>query len=157
MSREEKSQAPPRRPTQDEEIRIRREAGAKRKKKEPAPTGLEGMLGLPEPAMRDLEGEWSGDDQRRWLIKHEWEKPDPSTVWRGAGGVAVAIAATAIVAALTVTKGDTVDISLPWAIAIAALVVAGLCLGAHFDVNRGRKAKHSEIMEERRRDARPPA
>jgi hypothetical protein len=156
MRKKEESQTPPSFPAEDSEIRIRRTKGSERKKRERGPTGLEEMLGLPRPST-DVEAQQQGDDERRWLIRHEWEKPDPSTVWRGAGGIAVAIAATAILAALTVTKESAPNISLPWAIATAALVVAGLCLFAHLDVNRGRKAKHSEILVERKEDSSPSA
>ena len=109
------------------------------------------MLGAAGRSVED-ESQRGDGEARRWLIKFEWEKPDPSTTWRGAGGVAVAIAATAFLAALTLSTTTGPKVSLLLAVGIASLVVAIACLLAHLDVNRGRKAKRSEIIEERRED-----
>ena len=81
-------------------------------------------------------------------MRHERERPSPSTVWRGAGGVSIAIAATAIIAVLTIHDGSSPQISLPLAIGIAGLVVAAVCGVAHYDVNRGRKVRRLEVREE---------
>jgi hypothetical protein len=134
-------------PAGNSKIRIRRTGAAEQRRKDRALAGFRDMLKAPvSPVGGDLEPE--DDDSRRWIMRSEWEKPDPSTSWRGASGVAVAIAATAILAALTVSKADAPTVSLAWAIGIAALLAAGVCLLAHLDVNRGRKAKRSEVIEE---------
>jgi len=51
------------------------------------------MLGGSAPAIENCSEREEGS---RWVIKSEWQKPDPSTAWRDAGWAAVAIAATAI-------------------------------------------------------------
>lgn len=147
MDKKGKSQTP-RPPADDSEIRVRRTGAAEHKQRDRELAGLRDMLLEASAPSGESEPDDQGEDPRRWLIRHEWDKPDPSTSWRGAGGVAVAIGATAILAALTVSRANAPRISLAWAIGIAALVVAGLCLVAHLDVNRGRKAKRSEIIEE---------
>lgn len=155
MKRKEKALIAPPVPAAGEEIGVHRTSDDRRRqRREKARVGLEAMLGWrdgQEPP-EAVQAEWSGDQERRLLMRHEWAKPDPSTVWRGAAGVAVAVAAGAIFAAITVSEESTPKIPLLWAIGIGALVVAAVCGAAHFDVNRGRKAKHYEIVEERRSD-----
>lgn len=140
MKKKEKSQSL-RQPADDFEIQARRTGTAERNHKERQLNRWKEMLGAHHPE------EHIGDD-RRWVIRSEWEKPDPSTVWRGAAGVAVAIAAAAMLTAITVPRVNVPKISFPWAIGIGAVVVAAICLFAHYDVNRGRKAKRAEIVEE---------
>lgn len=155
MRKKEKSQAP-RTAASDSGIRIRRTGPAERQHRDRSLADFRDMLKTPMPPAEG-DSEHHGSENRRWVIRSEWEKPDPSTIWRGAGGISVAIAATAILAALTVSKTNAPKISLPWVIGAAALVVAGVCLVAHLDVNRGRRAKRSEIIEEHKGDDEPRA
>lgn len=59
------------------------------------------------------------------------------------------IAAGAAMAATTVPRSSTIGIPLLWAIAGVGAAVAILCLLAHWDANRGRIPRHSEIVEEK--------
>ncbi|HKZ15039.1 MAG TPA: hypothetical protein VJL81_14455 [Solirubrobacterales bacterium] len=148
MSRQLKS-ADSEPPTDGSQIRITRSNEPVRASHTPTEVeaSLEEMLTPPEfarsvPAGRKRSGE------QEWRVRHERERPSPSTVWRGAGGVSIAIAATAIIAVLTIHDGSSPQISLPLAIGIAGLVVAAVCGVAHYDVNRGRKVRRLEVREE---------
>jgi hypothetical protein len=131
-------------PSEDAEIRVRRLKGAEQKQGDEEFERFKKMLGVANPTD---ENDPEREAESRWVIRSEWQKPDPSTAWRDAGWAAVAIAATAMLAAV-LSNAEIPMIPLPWAIGASSLSVAGLCFLAHFDVNRGRKAKRSEIIEE---------
>lgn len=97
-------------------------------------------------SIEDLSGK--GGRRLRRITRHEREWPDPSTIWRGAGGVFVGIAAGAVLTAVAAAEGSVPAIPLPWAVAAASAIFAAFCLVAHWDVNRGRRIKRSEIVDE---------
>lgn len=74
--------------------------------------------------------------------------PSESTVWL-AGGLALlpSAAGTALAAA---TLADDVEVSawVLWVTTFFLAVLALVCFLAHWDVNRGRRVRYSEIEEE---------
>lgn len=77
----------------------------------------------------------------------ERERPEPSSVWLSGAFAFITCAVGTIIAALTLSAGAVVRPSELW-IATGGLGLAGtLCLAAHWDVNRGRRAREREIEE----------
>jgi hypothetical protein len=101
--------------------------------------------GLPAPTQT---GRRDAEIEQKRVTREEWEKPDPSTIWRGAGGISVAVAAASMIAFFTVPDESSSQIALPLAIGIAGIIVALACAIAHYDVNRGRHPRRSEFMDE---------
>ena len=66
-----------------------------------------------------------------------------------AGWAALTFAASVVLTASTVSRSVGVGKPVLWTTAIASLIVATICFVAHWDVNRGRKVRHSEIEEEK--------
>jgi hypothetical protein len=91
------------------------------------------------------------DGYTQRITRREREIPRVSAVWQNAGFAIVALAASVALAAGTVPKSVAVNSAVLWTAAAALAVLAATCFLAHWDVNRGRKVRHSEIEEERRR------
>lgn len=85
--------------------------------------------------------------RKRRILRQEREQPAPTTIWRGAGGIFVGISAGAALTAISASNSSGPDVSLPWAVAVCCAVFAFGCLLAHWDANRGRQVKHSEIVD----------
>lgn len=75
------------------------------------------------------------------------EIPAESNVWFNLGMVAVGIAAGAAITAASVV-GSSVTKAILWAVA-GCVALAGISyFVAHLDVNRGRRVKRSQVVEE---------
>lgn len=66
-----------------------------------------------------------------------------------AGWAALTFAASVVLTTITLSGDVGVGTPVLWTIAIASLLLATTCFLAHWDVNRGRKVRHSEIEEEK--------
>lgn len=85
--------------------------------------------------------------QRRVIRRQVREIPPESNLWFAVGLAAIGIAAGSAVAAATVVDGVTTRAIL-WTVA-ACIALAGVSyLIVHHDVNRGRRVKRSEVVEE---------
>jgi len=91
------------------------------------------------------------DGYTQRITRREREIPRVSSVWQNAGFATIALAASVALAASTVPESVAISAAVLWTAATALAVLAGACFLAHWDVNRGRKVRHSEIEEERRR------
>ncbi len=109
-------------------------------------------------AQKDIDArERSGAEKRsdrdqsrrlRRITRVERERPEPSTIWRGAGGVFFSITAGATLTAIAASEGSVPEVPLSWVVAAASAALAVVCVLAHWDVNRGRRTKRTEILDE---------
>jgi hypothetical protein len=81
---------------------------------------------------------------RRW---QERERPEPSVVWQTVGILFVGLAVTAGICALTLPSDAAVGPAELWILTGASAALAVTCFLAHWDVNRGRRARQYEIEE----------
>ena len=84
----------------------------------------------------------------RQVSTETWEQPSPSRVWLDVGLTTLGIAASLGVVALTLVGSATGLAPEILTVTAALVVLAGVCLVAHHDVNRGRKPKRSIRIEE---------
>ncbi len=103
----------------------------------------------PSVSDRDLAGGASAR-YTQWITRREREIPHVSGVWLTAGFASGTFAAGVVITASTIPKAVAIGTSVLWTIAASFSVIAVICFIAHWDVNRGRKVRHSEIEEERR-------
>jgi hypothetical protein len=75
------------------------------------------------------------------------ERPEPSTAWLASAFAFLTTAAGTATGSLTLSSGAAVRPLDLWIATAGLLVTAALCFLAHWDVNRGRKAKRYEIEE----------
>jgi transposase InsO family protein len=81
---------------------------------------------------------------RRWRKR---ERPEPSVVWQTVGILFVGLAATGATCALTLPGDAAIAPSELWIMTGALAVLAVTCFIAHWDVNRGRRAKEYETED----------
>lgn len=92
----------------------------------------------------------AGNPGRRRVVRVEREVPAESRIWLDVGLLMFTVAVSAAFVALALSDDVKVRALELWIVAVAALLNAATCFVAHWDVNRGRKAKRSEVIEERR-------
>jgi uncharacterized membrane protein len=86
---------------------------------------------------------------QRQFTRRIRELPGPSTAWRGAGAVLVGITVGMATFAATISEAAPISKSaLAWIAAGLCFAMALLCFLSHWDVNRGRKRKTIEIVDE---------
>lgn len=98
---------------------------------------------------RDQTASSGTPSHRQRITRREREIPRESAIWLTAGWAVLAFAASVVLAAMTLSGNVGVSAPVLWTIAICSLVLATACFLAHWDVNRGRKVRHSEIEEEK--------
>jgi hypothetical protein len=101
----------------------------------------------PQPQKRQSGHSSPERVQRRVINRQEREMPDESSVWFNLGFAAISIAAGAATAAATVVHDPIIEAVL-WTVAACAALAALSYFLAHHDVNRGRRVKRSEVIEE---------
>jgi hypothetical protein len=79
--------------------------------------------------------------------RREWERPPPSVVWQTIAVLFLGFAFAAALSALTVARDTAVGPAKLWIGAAAFIGLAVTCFLAHWDVNRGRRAKCYETEE----------
>ena len=77
----------------------------------------------------------------------ERERPEPSVVWQTLAIAFVGFAFAAALAALTVPANVAIESGELWVAAGGFILAAGLCFGAHWDVNKGRRSRLIEVEE----------
>ncbi|HEX6782027.1 MAG TPA: hypothetical protein VF125_08360 [Solirubrobacterales bacterium] len=108
------------------------------------------MLELPEKPAKG-EADWQKTNgaghQRRVIRRQVREIPVESNVWFAIGLAAVGIAAGAALTAATVVDNPVV-IAILWTVATCVALAGASYFIVHHDVNRGRRIKRSEVVEE---------
>jgi hypothetical protein len=98
-----------------------------------------------------MQWDFDGDDvgkYRRRITRHERELPAESTVWLALGVALITIAAGAAVTAIGLAGDVKISKAVLWTTAVETLLQGGMCFAVHWDTNRGRRIKHSEVEEE---------
>lgn len=110
------------------------------------------QLSSPEPVSdaqwRDRSAENAGRSQsgrKRQIRKRE--RPGPSSIWQGFAIAFLFCAIGALFTSATLSAEVAVSPLVFWVTAFWIFLVAALCFLAHWDVNRGRRAKEWEIEE----------
>jgi hypothetical protein len=85
---------------------------------------------------------------KRQVSTETWERPSPSRIWLDVGLTILGIAPSFALVAFT-AMGSAASLAPEiWTATAALIFLAGVCLVAHHDVNRGRKPKRSIRVEE---------
>ena len=94
-----------------------------------------------EPAKPELVADGT---VRRWRKR---ERPEPSVIWQTVGILFVGLAAASGVGALTLSDNAAISPGELWILTGTWTALAITCLLAHWDVNRGRRAKEYETED----------
>lgn len=114
------------------------------------PTGGSGNGPPPAPPgpPDDGGGKWR-------VVRIERPVPEESRTWLEVGLLTLTVSAAVALVALTLAEDVKVHASELWTISVGCVALAVTCLLAHWDANRGRKEKRSELTEEKFEDLGP--